>query len=47
MKMTIVAVESCRRSIKRKLNATNMAQAVFEGMRFGYVIQSDQGRNKY
>lgn len=30
-------VESCRKSIKRKLKASSIAQAVFEGMRLGYV----------
>jgi DNA-binding CsgD family transcriptional regulator len=34
---TFTAIEACRRNIKRKLRATSMAHAVFEGIRFGYI----------
>ncbi len=37
MGVTPTKVETCRRRIKRKLKATSIAQAVFEGMRFGYL----------
>jgi DNA-binding CsgD family transcriptional regulator len=29
-------VETCRKSIKKKLRANTMAQAIFEGIRLGY-----------
>lgn len=37
LRMTSINIESCRKNIRRKLNANSMAQAVFEGMRFGYI----------
>ena len=30
-------IEACRKTIKRKLRASSIAQAVFEGIRFGYI----------
>lgn len=39
-------VETHRDAVKRKLNAANMAQAVFEGMKLGYIGAFDKSWHK-
>lgn len=40
MNMSSGSIEASRRNIKRKLQASSLAQAVFEGMRFDFIHPS-------
>jgi len=42
LKISATTVESHRKKIKKKLNCCNLAQAIFTGMRWGYIKKSEE-----